>query len=380
MIVPGTYYDAIIVGGGLAGLALGIQLRHAGYEVLVIEKEDYPRHKVCGEYISMESKPFLERIGLPLSDMKLPEIGTLLVTDVKGKMLQANLHPGGFGISRYKLDAALADAFKAAGGTLLTKTKVAQVTFSDDLFTIQTQQQNYTAKLAAGTWGKRSNMDVKWQRPFIQAQKQSLNNYIGIKYHIVHPWPDDLIALHNFQNGYCGISRIEDGKNCLCYLTTAANLQQSGNDIRRMEKNILMQNPHLQKIFSEADFLWEQPLVISQISFQQKEQVQDHVLLLGDAAGLITPLCGNGMSMAFHGSKLAFEAMSGFLSGQISRVQMEDRYKKEWRKQFSRRLGAGRILQANFGKNKTTSLLLSGLKLFPFLQQPLIRATFGPAF
>jgi len=73
-------YDACIIGGGLAGLALSIQLAKLGYAVALFEKEKYPFHKVCGEYISMESWNFLEELGLPLSDLKLPIINKLLVT------------------------------------------------------------------------------------------------------------------------------------------------------------------------------------------------------------------------------------------------------------------------------------------------------------
>ena len=72
-------YDVTITGGGLAGLALSIQLGKAGYRVAVFEKETYPFHKVCGEYISLESWNFLEDLGLPLSDWNLPIIRRLLM-------------------------------------------------------------------------------------------------------------------------------------------------------------------------------------------------------------------------------------------------------------------------------------------------------------
>jgi flavin-dependent dehydrogenase len=67
-----SMYDIAITGGGLAGLTLSVQCADAGYRVLLIEKEQYPFHKVCGEYISNESTGFLERLGLPLRDLKLP--------------------------------------------------------------------------------------------------------------------------------------------------------------------------------------------------------------------------------------------------------------------------------------------------------------------
>ena len=100
-------YDVTIIGGGLAGLAVSIVLADRGYNVALFEKEEYPFHKVCGEYISMESWNFLERLGLPLSSIQLPLIKKLIVTAPGGKNLHQILPLGGFGISRYLLDNEL---------------------------------------------------------------------------------------------------------------------------------------------------------------------------------------------------------------------------------------------------------------------------------
>src|SRR5690606_9835880 len=137
-------------------------------------------------------------------------------------------------------------------------------------------------------------------------------------------FPAETIALHNFQNGYCGIVKIEDDKFNLCYLTTASNLKNAGGQIKKMEETDLSQNPHLEKIFKESEMLFQSPLTISQISFEKKKQVEDHMLMVGDAAGMITPLCGNGMSMALLAGKLAAEQVHEFLSGKISRKEMEE--------------------------------------------------------
>src|SRR5262245_26634487 len=98
-------YDVAIIGGGLAGLGLAIQCSKAGYKTILLEKEKYPFHKVCGEYISLESWNFLEELGMPLSQLDLPIIRNLLVTAPNGKKLEHSLPLGGFGISRYKLDS-----------------------------------------------------------------------------------------------------------------------------------------------------------------------------------------------------------------------------------------------------------------------------------
>src|ERR1700712_4478301 len=101
-------YDVAVIGGGLAGLALAIQLAKENFKVIIIEKETYPFHKVCGEYISFECWNFLESLGYPLSDMDLPQIKQLLVSSPSGNTVEHALPLGGFGISRYKIDAELA--------------------------------------------------------------------------------------------------------------------------------------------------------------------------------------------------------------------------------------------------------------------------------
>jgi flavin-dependent dehydrogenase len=147
-----------------------------------------------------------------------------------------------------------------------------------------------------------------------------------------------------------------------------------------MEKNIIRQNPFLEKIFSSADFLFSQPLTISQVSYERRTQVEDHVLLIGDAAGMVPPLVGNGMSMALHGSKIAFHCIDAFLKGELARYEMEQEYIDQWNRQFGRRLWTGRVLQRWFGSEQRTNLLLYSLKPFPKLVSFLIRQTHGQPF
>ncbi|HMH22628.1 MAG TPA: NAD(P)/FAD-dependent oxidoreductase [Puia sp.] len=376
---PGQY-DVVIAGGGLAGLALSIQLAKAGYKVAVFEKEKYPFNKVCGEYISLESWNFLEELGLPLSDWSLPIIGRLLLSAPNGDHIEHPLPLGGFGISRYKIDAELATIARASGVDLYEATKVKNMVFERSSFLIRTSAGDFQSRIACGTFGKRSNLDIKWKRPFTRHARGKLNNYIGVKYHIRTEFPVDMIALHNFRDGYCGISKIEDDRYCLCYLTTARNLQENGNSIPAMEKNILQQNPFLEEIFSSVTRLYDQPLTISQISFEKKSQVEDHILLIGDAAGMISPLSGNGMSMALHGSKLAYRCMDSFLRKEIARHEMEQEYTDQWRRQFGRRLWVGRVLQRLFGSESGSNFLIHSLKPFPKVVSFLIRQTHGQPF
>ncbi len=375
-----SQYDLAIIGGGLAGLCLAIQSANAGYQTILFEKESYPYHKVCGEYISKESEPFLIALGLPLRDWKLPSINQLEISAPNGKLHSFHLPLGGFGVSRYFLDHQLYQLAVQKGVTIYTVTKVQNLQFKDNHFEIETDKRQFTATIAAGSFGKKSNLDIRLNRPFVRNKPSNWNNFIGVKYHIQYPHPENLIALHNFKDGYCGISQIEAGKSCLCYMTTAANLQQNGNSIEQLEASILWKNPKLKTIFQEAEMLYDRPLTISQISFQQKKRVENHLLFIGDAAGMIPPLCGNGMSMAMHGSKLAFENIQQYFQAHKNRNLLESNYEQQWSQQFSMRIQTGKLVQRFFGNESLTGFFLNTMSLLPSLSKTVIEATHGRTF
>lgn len=373
-------YDVGVIGGGLAGLSLAIQCANRGYKVILYEKENYPQHKVCGEYISNESKSFLDHIGAALPYTALPAFDKLLLTDVRGGSYRFQLPLGGFGISRYMLDYKLFEIARQKGVTVVTNTKAEDVKHINNHMAIQVAGSLQACKVVAGCFGKRSNLDVKWRRNFIHQRPKAKNNYVGIKYHILYQHASNEIALHNFTDGYCGLSKIEDDKSCLCYLTTADNLKRAGNSVALLEQEVLYKNPHLKKIFTEAEFLYTTPLAISQINFGVKELVDNGVLFAGDAAGMISPLCGNGMSMALHASKIAFENISLFIDGQASRLQMEELYKEKWLKTFSTRMRMGKTIQYMFGNNHLTTIFLKSVSKSNILSRYLISHTHGKPF
>jgi menaquinone-9 beta-reductase len=373
-------YDLGIAGGGLAGLSLSIQLAAKGYSVILFEKEQYPFHRVCGEYISMESWDFLEQLGLDLCSMNVSRINRLQVTTPGGTSLVQPLKPGGFGISRYHLDDTLVQLAGKKGVTVLPSTLVDRVSFTGNDFVFHTNKGDYQSRLAAGCFGKRSRLDINWKRSFVQAKKSKLNNYIGVKYHVHADFPDDLIALHNFQHGYCGMVKVDQGKYNLCYLSNAANLQKCGNSVPEMERSVLAKNPFLERIFSESTRVTEEPVIISQVSFDKKSQVEDHVLMIGDAAGMITPLCGNGMSMALHASKLAAGLMIQYLENQISREKLEQEYCKQWKNIFSARMRMGRTIQRLFWNRPMINALVRLGRVFPPITRSLVRQTHGDPF
>lgn len=372
--------DIIIIGGGLAGLTLAIQLAAAKRSVMVFEKNKYPFHRVCGEYISMESWNFLERIGLSLNEFKLPRITALQVSSLTGNLLTHALSPGGFGISRHLLDYSLAELAKETGALVIDETRVDEIVNLEDSFAVTAGQEKFTAKLVIGAFGKRSNIDKKLERPHLTLPAAA-QNWVGVKYHIKSALAPHIIQLHNFEGGYCGISKVEGDHYCLCYLTKAENLKRHGGSIRKMEEQLLSTNPYLKNIFADRPaFLFEDPVTISQINFENKLPVEKNMLMVGDAAGLIAPLCGNGMSMAMHASLISFTIIEKFLAGKISRAGMEKEYAAAWKKEFSLRLKAGRVLQPLLVKSALSKPSIGLLRHFPFVVKQIVKATHGKSF
>jgi menaquinone-9 beta-reductase len=362
-----------IVGAGLAGLTAAIVLARKGYSVILFEKKQFPYHKVCGEYVSNEVRPYLESLGLSLENLGAKKIDNFRLTSPSGTTVATSLGMGGFGLSRYTLDSQLAQLASDAGVRLLQKSEVQKITFLDDFFVIETaDNQQYRVKYTLAAYGKRAKLDAELKRSFFQKKSP----YLAVKYHIRYPFPQNLIALHNFKDGYCGISAIEGDQYCLCYLSHRNNLRSSGT-IANMEAQILSQNPHLKDIFEKATFVYDKPLVINEISFEKKQAVEGHLLMIGDTAGLITPLNGNGMAMAIHAAKIATDLLQQALVGQINRQQLEASYQKQWQAQFASRLWFGRVLQRLFGNVQITQIVVVFLRKYPKLLQFIISKTHG---
>lgn len=369
-------YDVVFVGGGLAALVGSQVLARRGHRVLVLERKAYPFHRVCGEYVSNETLPFLQSLGFEPFEHGAARIQRFRFTSPSGRALDSPLDLGGFGLSRYTLDFELYQLALQAGVEFMLNTSAESTDFRHDTHFVKLQSgQHLEARLVVGAYGKHSKVDHSLGRAFLRVRSP----YVGVKYHIATDFPKDLIALHNFADGYCGISAIEQGRYCLCYLTTRDNLRRSGS-IAQLERNVLSRNPHLKTIFGESTFLYEKPEVINEFSFAPKSTVEQHVLMVGDAAGLITPLCGNGMALAIHGGKIVSELADGFLRNQFSRAQLEQQYTAQWQGQFARRLWVGRQVQRLFGDEwlSETARLLMGT--FRPLLKIVIKNTHGTIF
>ena len=368
-----TTFDVIIVGGGLAGLTSAIHLSTRKKRVLLIEKNEYPKHKVCGEYISNEVLPYLNSLGINPINEGAKQITKVHISTTKSNLIKGELPLGGFGMSRYFLDNLLVKKAHLNGVQILKDT-VDSIHFKKDSFTITTKSSGvFQSKITIGAFGKRSSLDQKMKRKFIQKKSP----YLAVKIHVKGVFPENLVALHNFKGGYCGVSKVEDNAINVCYITEYRSFKKHKN-ITDFQEQVVFKNKHLRKIFKETSPVFEKPLTISQVSFQTKNPVEDHIIMCGDTAGMIHPLCGNGMGMAISSARLASVRILQFLNGEIkTREGLEKQYLRDWNKEFKIRLKTGHFIAWLFRNQTISQIAYSILKRIPSLLPKMIKFTHG---
>ncbi|MGJ8666020.1 MAG: NAD(P)/FAD-dependent oxidoreductase [Patiriisocius sp.] len=365
-----TDFDVIIIGGGLAGLTSAIHLSKNNLKILLVEKYQFPHHKVCGEYISNEIIPYLNELDIfPLAE-GAKNITQFEITTNAGKSIHTKLPLGGFGMSRYALDLLLYK--KAIETSSIIIDTVTEIHFSSEIFRVETSTgKNYTTEYVLGAFGKRSNLDIKLNRNFIKQKSP----WLAVKAHYEYDMPENKVALHNFEGGYCGLSKIETGAVNACYLTTFNSFKKH-NDIDEFQKQEMSKNPHLEHFFNTSKMLFEKPLTISQVSFQNKKPVENHIIMIGDSAGLIHPLCGNGMAMAIHSAKLFSEIFIQHKDSK-NRKFIEETYAALWQKTFSSRMKTGSLIQRLLLKPTLANVAFKAAKSVPSILPHIIKRTHG---
>lgn len=364
-----------IIGGGLAGLSAAILLQRNGFLVVLYEQKEVVRHRVCGEYISRESDRFLNNLGLDYDQLGAPTINRFKLTSAGGVSIERPLKMGARGLSRFRLESELLKLAEQAGVEVMEREKVEGLVRTKTGWEVESRNRTAHYGQLIGAWGKRSNLDKVIDRPFYR-DDSALSGFLGVKYHRSADHAKDVIELHNFPGGYCGFSAIEDDKFCMCYLVNKQSVNDCNNSIEALEEEVLSRNTELRQLLTSSERLYDRPLVISNVSFARKQTAELGFPVIGDAAGLIAPLSGNGMSIAFHSSKLVSDLIMQGLTGS----NLLQQYKIEWHRHFNRRFKTGRWVQTFFGKGIATETFLKAVSPFPKIADWIIQQTHGETF
>jgi len=371
-------YDAIVIGGGLAGCSAALQLSRRGHEVVLLEKASYPRHKLCGEFLSPEAQSSLRDLEV-LEDVwtaGAQAVDHAQLTGPTGATVEYGLPGTALGLSRYRLDSLLFHRAEAVGVDGRTGTKATAVDGTlQDGFEVCAGGQTFSAELVLGAYGRRGLLDRTLDRSFLE----DTTGYVAFKAHYAGPadaLPDG-IEVHAAPGGYCGVGPVEASRANVCWIGRTDALREAGGTPEAMLRVLERQNPALGKRMRTLSRVSDQFEAVSQVPLMSKAQFVDDVCMIGDAAGMIAPLCGDGMAMALDSAGLVAPLADDFLTGTLSPTAFRRRYRQAWRSTFRRRLRIGRWVHAAAFRPWATTALLRTCQVVPSLARWLIHSTRG---
>lgn len=368
-------YDAIVIGAGPAGSAAAIHLAQAGRDVLLLEKASMPRDKLCGEFLSTEVAEMCAGLGVleRMIAKGAPAIRLLEVADRHGRRTAIELPGTAMALSRRTFDHLLFQRAGEAGAATRDAAAVRYVDGGLDAgFRVGTHDAVYDARVVVGAFGRRSSLDRKLQRRSLQRRSP----YVAFKAHFAGEAREGAIELYPFPFGYCGVLGDENGEVNVCWIGRSDQLKSAGGSPEKLIDTILAQNAALASRISrlerDQDFL-----AAGQISFRQKELFALDVCMIGDAAGMIAPLCGDGMAMALRSAELAAPLVDRFLSGALDPASLKRAYGKMWQRRFVRQMKLGRFLHAVLTRPRAADVCVALARVMPGLARSVFAATRG---
>ena len=293
-----------------------ITAAHNGARVLLLEKDRFPRHKVCGEFVSSESLGLLHGLLEHGRFRSSPLIVSSRIF-LDNKTLSLPVSPAAQSIPRFDLDPALFAAAQAAGVTACEGVAVKEVQ-RDEVFHVRTSEGTYTARAvvnATGRWSKLTQFDV--------AKKEK---WLGLKAHFSEQSPPYSVDLYFFPGGYCGVTPVGPNSLNACAMVRA-DLAHTLEDVFNKDLRLFQRSRSWQPLFSTV--------TTSPLYFREPETAADGIFLAGDAAGFIDPFAGDGISLALQSGTLAAQSIVPFLHGGCSLEQAHWHYQAEYRKRFT---------------------------------------------
>ena len=370
-------YDAIIIGGGLAGSSAASQLAERGYSVLLLEKRALPTHKLCGEFLSTEVAGLFERLGVleQVCAAGAHPIRHARVTTTGRPVFESALPGTALGLSRYRLDEVLFARARAAGADAQDGQAVRSVKGTlEEGFAVATRDgDTFEGRVVLGAYGKRAALDRKLNRPFLEAHTP----FVAFKAHYDGADVGDVIELHAFPGGYAGLSHVEEGRANLCWISHERLLKEVGGTPEAVAAHFLAQNAALAERLASMRRVSDSFLAISQVSLARKSAFDQDVCMVGDTAGMIAPLCGDGMAMALRGAELAVPHAADFLRGRRSAAAFRTDYAAAWSRAFGMRLHLGRWMHRGYARPAVAQAVVLACRLAPGLGRWLIRQTRG---
>jgi len=390
-------YDAIIIGGGPAGSSAAISLVNRGARVLLLEATSMPRGKLCGEFITPESFPTLERLGVMQRMMSdgAHRITRASLVASNGNSVQTRLSeisanaPWAMSLSRSRFDQKLFDRAREAGVEcregVAVKSCIRGRGLSHEVEALSLAKGSkvvFRATVIVDASGRNSRMMLRRQE---RASGRRGSRLYALKAHFegVHGI-DDQVELHFFPQGYGGFSRIEGGLVNLCFIVDETTLRNAGGDPARVLDRSVMSNEIARERLRDAVVVgkWHSA---GPLTFGHRRLTRDGVIAVGDASGMIDPFTGTGIQMALRTGEMAAEVIADVI-GSTAKKPVDEagssildmvlkKYSIRYNSEFRNRLNAAGLLRALAFSPRVAPIVASVLTHAPWLTRVVLQAT-----
>ena len=346
----------LIAGAGVAGSSLAIRLAQRGFRVTLVEREKFPRHKLCGEFVSPEALLHFQELGV--LDKMLAIGGDRIVETVfystRGRSVSvpsgwfAHGQSGALSISRAEMDLQLLREAKELGVEVLEETSVSKLIVENSAVRgaklkngaghiIETRADLFVD--ATGT----SRILAKQIERLDPHTKKAKTKFVAFKAHLKNARIEPGVCeIYFFRGGYGGLSHVENGVTNCCFIIKAAVVREYGNDVEKVFREVFLKNRRAHEAMATAEpvFDW---LAVSIDGFGEKKLAPAaNLVSVGDAAAFIDPFTGSGMLMAMESA----EVLSACIPDtEFSFAQITDKYGSAYRQKFGRRLALCKLMR-----------------------------------
>jgi flavin-dependent dehydrogenase len=365
-------YDLIVIGAGPAGASTAISAAQNGARVLLLERGRFPRHKVCGEFVSAESLELLSNLlGAKQKHfldgaIRIPRTRIFL----DGRTVQTSIDPPAASFARFDLDIALWQSANALGVDARTQVTVNKIDQrSNTTFVVNTSVGDVESKTLVNATGRWSNLTTKPEEIGSARVK-----WLGVKGHFSEPSQESSVDLYFFEGGYCGVQPVDlvDDSSRVNRVNACAMVRA---DVATSLAEVFTKHPALQKRTRSWRGLSD-PVSTSPLIFQKPQPVCDGILMAGDAAAFVDPFVGDGISLALRSGGLAAECLLPFFRGNSSLKNATQTYEQAYEQKFSSIFNtSSRIRQMLTLPKSIRKPVLAVLERSPALTGYLVRKT-----
>lgn len=368
--------DVIIIGAGIAGSSCAIELARQGHRTLLLDRQQFPRHKTCGEFMSPETRQMLEHLGIPLLEQEAgpSSMDHARITMPDGGEIEAPLPGFAYGISRYELDQLLHQQAYTAGSEILTKVNITSIRkLENQSYEVEVKQGNerrcYQAKAVIGAHGSKKLRGTSSEEGI-----RDETIYVGVKSHYRGINIPARVELYFCNGGYVGISPIENDAVNVAALLTLDSVQGSGKSVTEILQAAARTNSNLAARLAEGEAVQGTQVSVAPLQLSNVPEPWSDYPHIGDTMMVIPPLCGDGMSIALRSSIVCARWTDAYLKGEIDYITWQSEYTLEANREFAPLLRRARTIQ-NLAFAKTNRFYPALARMFPGLAAYVVKAT-----